>query len=521
MVDMENANFSETWTDIELQSGGFNLKVERTYNSRTLFNGMFGFGWCSNFETSLTILPEKRIKRSECGAGQEVIYTTKSYNVTDVDEAVNKIIAAVKKGSKNSEDEIHKLREELRNNVDRREAEAKIYGIKTEIKSGAVFYAEEESTDKIVLRKNFYERTLSDGTIQKFNLQGRLISLADQNDNYVNFEYKNDRVSTISTNTGSKLSFSYNAHNKVESIKGPKGFDVSYQYEKVNDLVYVKSKTGSYKYAYDTLHNITLLQYPDGKKKTLRYNTDKDWVTSLTDRDGCEEKYDYAASKTDPQNNYTSTVVKKCDGKVVNQSKYEFWFKKRTSGEGKYLARLLTIINNSKTDITYHELFNRPTSITKDGKTTTYTYHSNSFLKSQKTGDKLITYDYDWRFNAVSEITEGKHKTKFEYNKNGVLISAKNTAGQVIKLAYDSKDRIIGINDQARRLIKIEYDDILNKPKLIERPGVGKIALTYKANGEVDDMKSTDNDPTATVQVLGALNNLLEIVAPARVNLGI
>ncbi len=523
MVDMQNANFTDTWTDVDLQSGGFNLKIVRTYNSRTLYNGMFGFGWCSNFETALTILPDNRVKRTECGAGLEVNYSTKTYNLTDVDSAVEKILLAVKKGNPTSSDgELRRLREELRKDPDRREAEAKIYNIKSDLKKGTILYAEDESSDKITLRRDYYERILSDGNTQKYDLQGRLVGISDSKGNFITVEYRDNKISTITTNDGQKLSFSYDAHGKVSGIKGPRGIDMSYRYEKISDLVYAKTAPNEiFQYAYDSLHNLTKISYPDKTSKTLRYNTDKDWVVALVDREGCEERYDYVLSKNDPQNNYSSIVTKKCANKIVTQSKFEFWFKKRAGGGPKYLARLYSEVNGVKTDINYHEIFARPTSVTRDGKTTTYTYHSNSFLKSQKTGDKIIFYDYDWRFNKVSEITEGKSKTKFEYDKSGNLVKATSTSGQIVRLAYDGKGRITSINDQARRLIKIEYDERYNKPKLVERPGVGTILVTYKTNGEIDDVKSKDGDTTVAVQVASAFNNLLEIVAPAGINLGI
>jgi len=44
-------------------------KIVRTYNSRSLFSGMFGFGWCSDFETSMEVNAEGNIKVKECGGG--------------------------------------------------------------------------------------------------------------------------------------------------------------------------------------------------------------------------------------------------------------------------------------------------------------------------------------------------------------------------------------------------------------------------------------------------------------------
>lgn len=103
IVDMKNANFTHTWTDIEVPGPGFQLKVERTYNSRSLFNGMFGFGWCSDFETFSEVTPEGNIRIKECGAGQEIVYSPREVN-KEIDATVDSIIAKVKvekKGRRN------------------------------------------------------------------------------------------------------------------------------------------------------------------------------------------------------------------------------------------------------------------------------------------------------------------------------------------------------------------------------------------------------------------------------------
>ena len=44
VIDMKNANFSDIWTDIILPGSGYELRIQRTYNSRTIYSGLFGFG---------------------------------------------------------------------------------------------------------------------------------------------------------------------------------------------------------------------------------------------------------------------------------------------------------------------------------------------------------------------------------------------------------------------------------------------------------------------------------------------
>src|ERR1022692_4148077 len=97
LVDLKNANYSDAWVDLILPASGYDLKVERAYNSRTLFNGIFGFGWCSEFETALEITPEGNLKYNECGAGSETLYQAAGFSEKDVDKTIKSILEHVKK----------------------------------------------------------------------------------------------------------------------------------------------------------------------------------------------------------------------------------------------------------------------------------------------------------------------------------------------------------------------------------------------------------------------------------------
>jgi len=88
---MRNANYSDSWTDIEVPGGVVPLKVTRAYNSRSLFNGMFGFGWCSDIETTLEVTAEGNIKITECGDGAEIFYRPRDFSKEEVAEVVEKM----------------------------------------------------------------------------------------------------------------------------------------------------------------------------------------------------------------------------------------------------------------------------------------------------------------------------------------------------------------------------------------------------------------------------------------------
>ena len=77
IVDMKNANYSFTWFDSVAHPGARSAKLYRTYNSRSLYDGNFGFGWCTDFETRLDVLFDT-IRVVECGGGLEVFYALPS-----------------------------------------------------------------------------------------------------------------------------------------------------------------------------------------------------------------------------------------------------------------------------------------------------------------------------------------------------------------------------------------------------------------------------------------------------------
>src|SRR5664280_3433415 len=74
LVDMRNANLSKTFSVWRFEKSQFTL--ETTYNSRTIYNGLFGFGWCSSLEGKLDWVSQKKdqIRYTSCGAGQETIW---------------------------------------------------------------------------------------------------------------------------------------------------------------------------------------------------------------------------------------------------------------------------------------------------------------------------------------------------------------------------------------------------------------------------------------------------------------
>lgn len=543
LVDMKNANFSDTWTDLIVPGTGYDLRIQKTYNSRSLFNGIFGFGWCSDFETKLEVTAENNLKVTECGGGLEVTYRPASTSAgTDYNVTISKIIKEVKKRNPSlTKKYLNGLKEEMQSRPFLRQELSKQLGLEGKISQGTTYFAQGRRDEHIVFKKGVYIRTLSDKTSQQFDKSGTLISLYDKNGNYLKLTYKKSQLVKVTDNAGRSLDFQYFPNNKkVKIVKGPSGLASSYKYEG-EDLVYTQSAwKDEFRFEYDDLHNMTLVKFPDKTTKVIKYDKDKDWVTSFVNRAKCEEKYVYDENPKDPLNHYWSIVTKTCKGKITNQSKYEFWHKFTKKGK-RYLYRAYSKINDSVTDIIYHEEHGKPVYINRNDIRIRYTYNNDGLIETKVEPAKTTSYDYKNKCGKVSFVKteyfgfekpkkknlEPKKKliktvkTNFSYTMPKCnLVMAKNSDGQIVKLDYDARGRIAKITDQSRKAVLIKYEERFGKPAVVTRPGLGTIKVSYKSDGSIGNVKSNEG-PSVAAQVASVFNNLLEIISPATSELNI
>jgi YD repeat-containing protein len=524
VVDMKNANYANSWVDIEVPGTGYDLKVTRTYNSKSLFDGMFGFGWCSDFETNINVTAEGNLKLTECGAGQEIFYTPREFSKKDIDRTVSQIIEKVKAAKKPDEKTLKDLATDLVKDNDLRAKFAFAYKVAIPAKEGTTFFANGREVENIRLEKGVYTRNLPDGSSMRFNRDGQLVMMYDKNQNFLKLDYDGGTLREIVDNGGRKLNFKYYTNKKVKTITGPSNLTAEYKFKDLNDLVWTKNAQNQiHTYDYDDVHNLVKITFPDKTFNQIDYDKKNDWVVSYTDRERCKEEYKYEFNPKTPKLNYWSTVKKTCGKQVVNNSKHEFWYEERKDGQI-FLARVMSTVNESITDISYHEVFGKPTSIRRNNERFVFDYYPNGQVKT-KSGDFVkMTYEYDAKTGKVSEVRtallneKGKvtanKSAEFKYDPKGNLSYAQNSDGLKINMTYDQRGRIATITDQAKKIVKIDYEERFGKPSVVTRQGLGTIRVTYKSNGEIDKVASAEG-PTVAMQVANIFNTLLDVINPA------
>jgi YD repeat-containing protein len=548
IVDMRNANYADSFTDWNGQGTGYDLRVYRTYNSRTLHNGLFGFGWCSDFETKLSVTPANTIIITECGAGARLEYLPSSNSASSQNELIKEILEKAKaKNPRLTPDQLAEIKSRVSIDPVLLEEFAKQLKIEGKVASGVRYQAPGRSNEYITVKSNgdkkIYIRTLVDGSYQEFSENGLIDRMFDKNGNYLKLQYgKEDRLVGLVDNDGRKLTFEYHpSMPKIALIKGPKNVTMTYKYTG-EDLVAVKDGWGDqYGYEYDDLHNLIKISFPDKTFKAISYNKDRDWVTGFTDRKNCTESYNYEENKKDPFNHYWSTLTKTCDKKVVHKSRYEFFHKQLADGS-RYLHRTTQDENGSKVDITFHPKHGKPMQIIRGDVQIQYSYNDNGSLKQKVEPTSTTSFEYASPCNKVAmikadyfqlqrELASSANKAKMQKGASKKLVkqvttqflydekkcqlkAAKNSDGVQVSISYDPKGRVEEIKDQAKKVVKIKYETRFGKPSFVSRPGLGSITVNYKDDGSIKEVKSKEG-PVVAVQVANIFNNLLELIAPA------
>lgn len=537
LVDMKNANFTDYWVDFILADNSELLKVSRIYSSRSLFSGIFGFGWCSNIESKIEISLEGNLLLSECGTGNVLFYPANS-NPAFIQSSVEKLMAQIKKANPAKDKQFFdSLRTQLINDAKLRSKYAGDVGFKFNPTKNTTYQPNGTESDKIVFDGSFYVRTTLEGWVQRFDSTGKLVQLQDKQKNTLKLTYSSGLLVQLADQVGHKVSLTYTPEKKLKQLNSGNSI-VTYKFNGENLTGVTNAWQNSYSYSYDSNHNLTKIDFPDGTSKTLSYNEIKDWVREFRDRDGCIETYEFTLSTDNPKDHYWSTAVKNCKGKTLYKHRYEFWYQTRPDKE-KYLSRVLSEKNSQIIDISYHQDFGKPIAIRKNADVTTYQYLNNGYLKqkavsyfipqSDETFKYSMSFDYDKEWHIESTATDyfnksGKllkrKKTVFKYDSVNRLVLAKNSDGQFVEIKYNPLGLISSISDQTKKEVTIEYDPKTQKPTAIARPDVGSLQLTYAASGEIKKINNKGGS-TTTSQIYSTFNNFIDIVGPVSTELSL
>ena len=502
------------------------MEIKRTYNSRSIYNGLFGFGWCSNIETRVSTLPDQIIKVVECGGGMEILYHPKG-KVPNIDFYVESILKELENRKiKMSSKKLAQLKKDLLTSKNLRANFIETLGIRGKASKGLKHYAKGRSKEFIVVTaEGGYLRRLPNGVREKFNKEGRLIESKNISSK-AEISWSDKQV-VVMDELGNRLRYLLNENGKAKQALYNKKPVATYTHREDSLIKIVNNFKETYKHNYDNLNNLIKTSYPDGKTEELKYNVKKDWVIAFKDKRGCNESYTYGVNNKNPDH-YFSTVKKVCGKRIVNQSKYEFWHGQKPGG-GKYLKRARSRINGRiDTDVSYHPVFGSPTSLFKNGVRTKRSYYGNGFLKQKDNIFQTTNYKKYNQKCLKPELVEITYKDQnnsnkitrteninFQFDSSCQLVLAKKSNDEWLKIIPNKKGQIASMEDQSRRKIQLKWHPKFNKPYKITRAGVGSIGIVYSKDGSsIERLKGLEKDPTAVTQVTSVFSSFLTILGP-------
>ena len=520
-VNLKNGNFYITYTDIIVPGGGHDLMIQRTYNSKSTEVGWFGFGWGSDFETFLVVSPDGSVTVHENGSGALNRFIPEGK--IDPTVAAQKIVDAYRKGTTLSETAANKLIEQLKNDEELRQAYARKFQVTTALANGTVLFSNTHGLQKLEKIENGYRRTYNDGKVEFFNAQGKMTKVEEKTGYAINFEYQGSSLKSIKDSNASQLFFDWYPDGRVKNVWSSGEKKTLYKYDTQGNLTESTDIAGNlYKFEYDANHNMTGILYADKSKMTIKYDTQQ-FVSEVTNREGENTKYKYENNPKNPDMHYWTYVTSTgTDGKPVT-NKYEYELKARPDGS-QYTYRMYTEINGVNTETVYSDINNLPLKIASGKSITTFEYDKKGLLKKKSSGGETIELDYHPEFNKITRVKDSKGWTNFDYDKRGFLSKATNSEGKEVLLIYDRNGRITKMvdsdkKDNKKNTLTFVYN-ALGKPIEIAIEKVGKINVAYDNYGEIKKVESAQG-PQMALQVTQAFQNLLAIVKPAGVNLGL
>lgn len=568
MVAIANGNYFIGFTDMEHEAplNTFQLKVQRTYNSRSQFDGVFGYGWGTDNEAFLMPSADGSIVIQESGGGDKTRFSPKDFSKATLEKHVDTLLASYAKKEKATGTQLKEKREKLLSDANARDEMSRDLGVFPEFPIGTkLFSTQRGDKQSVTVIKGGFVREYADGKQELFDkkvdvtdfgvdikkrrvLKGvlKISAMVDPvKKSKIYFEYnKQGRVELMTDKKSQKIRYTYNDAGKITQITDASGNKATYQYCQTGGANYnsankcsagdlvrsTDTSGGTYSFQYDSIHNLIRVGYPKNGKPDQEFEVITYWPTnsegaggvkSVKNANGVLVEYNYWQDPKDKEGHYRTDVNTTYNSGKVSKTSYEYSEKKRADGS-RYRYKMISVIDGDKTETIYNECCGQPLQIVNSSGTTKFEYYAGTGLPREKdTPSENIRWEYHPKFHGrITKVTISDKSSKsvrsseFKYDESsGQLEKAHTSDGKGIVLKYDTKGRIEWMIDQDKRKITFKYGNG-TKPVEIVQEGVGSIELNYDKLGNIKDVKSKGGRQIA-VSVGSAFQNLLEIIKPA------
>lgn len=284
-INMMEASFTTSFIDAQIGESKSPLKLTRSYDSRSTYSGLFGFGWCSNLDATLE-KNKNSFTVTTCGKSEEAKVSADRATYT----------RTLNDGTKQrfSEDG------ELIGLKSPGHKEVKILRVRTSLPQKAA--AEEGKTGLRLELDNF----------------GRVLKLTNKE---------------VTGKVDREALFTYSPDGNLITAKNAWSNTYTFQYDRLHNLTLVRYPDQSFeRLTYDVDYD-RVLSFEGRSQKNAA---------------SCKETYSYLLENQTPEDEVThvrtQTSISRltCDNKLVKEVKFDFHFSKRTDRKWALSRLLLT-----------------------------------------------------------------------------------------------------------------------------------------------------------------------------------
>ena len=449
-VNVTNGNMYLQQGDYALPSVGPGISITRTFNSNSQRLGLFGKGWSSEYDESITAYDNNlaRLSRPDGRA----IYLGRAV------------------GS-----------------------------------SGALAPLEGDFHGSLIQNGGTgFTLTMTDGSVHQFNSAGKLVSLADRVGNQTTLAYDTGgKLASVTDPFGRVLSFTPNANGQVLSISDTMGTVATYTYGGGNQLLSVTyADNSAFQFSYDG--NYRLTSVADALGNVVESHTYDGQGRALTsERQGGVDHYslNYVSATetdvTDALSRVTKYTIDKSKGRNVvtrveglcscGGSQVQTW---TYDNQLNVIAKTNAL--GQTTSYTYDQSGNHLTATGVLG-SSSYTY--NQFGQVLTTTDAMggvTTNTYDAAGNLLTTKDALNNTTTLTYDARGQLLTMTNALGKVTTLTWDTSSRLTQAKDALNNTTNFAYDA---RARLTNATDALNFTTTYAydAAGRVNKITRPDN----------------------------
>jgi hypothetical protein len=496
VVNYQNGNYFQEFIDVNLPlKNQKSFLFKRSYNSASDFDGIFGRGWGSSFETRLSFI-ESAIVIQEMGSGRHYVFVPKGKNL---EKALETTLAKIQN--------------------------------KTQLKGDALaaFKTRILLDPQALQNENTSDSGSSEGEYENLNnpfltlkFQKGVITFTDPEGSTWNF-LQNGQLKSLQTSSGLKFEAKYqgknleslysselfiqierNPHGALKAIKfGP--VNVTYKVEKEQLLGSVDQNKKAYKYTYEN-GKLVKVKGPE-INESITYHRDTGKVESVIDANGAKTSYSF---KTIPGANPVETV----EVQEPDMPKTIFEYENRIGKQGPYLYRRKITRGRSSEEIVFDDCCGRPVQVKRNNRKDEYKYTESGLPLWMKSSDGQISA-WQWEGEQLKKFVSPGDEREYQYDKNGIIKVSTKTQG-VLNIKRNSAGWITeGEHQRPDGSLKIYRFNHSPDGKLMSLlTEKGKKATMRLQDGKWEVDSSQTSDLGAQMELMGWLQLHQEFVTP-------